>query len=55
MSFDRLSNHSLGFSPDGVLVMEANGREPSAPPTSWGPMSDALRAMSGVQDVAVAG
>ena len=54
-SFNRLSNHSLGFSPEGVLVVEANGREPSAPPTSWGPVSDALRAMPGVQDVAVAG
>ncbi len=54
-SFERLSNRSLGFSSDGVLLVEANVQGPAVTPEKWGPALDSLRALPGVLNAAVAG
>ena len=53
-SFDRLSNQALGFSPDRVLNLETLARRPQLP-AYWDKVADNLRAVPGVEKVAITG
>jgi predicted permease len=53
-SFDRLSNQALGFAPDRVLNLETLARRPQLP-AYWEKVADNLRAIPGVEKVAIAG
>jgi putative ABC transport system permease protein len=52
-TFQRLSNRPLGFSPERVLVMEAEGRA-EYPLATWMQVADRLRSIPGVESVALA-
>jgi predicted permease len=53
-SFDRLSNQALGFAPDRVLNLETLARRPQLP-AFWEKVAGNLRAIPGVEKVAIAG
>ncbi len=53
-TFQRLSDMSLGFSPDRLLVLQTTSR-PAQPQTYWDQLADHLRTLPGVERVAQAG
>ena len=53
-TFDHLSHFPLGFSPDRVLTLDAVAPR-DQPPVFWNQAADHLRAMPGVETVALAG
>ncbi len=53
-TFDRLANQSTGFSSERVLVLDTDARRPQ-PPAVWDQTLDHLRAVPGVETVALAG
>jgi len=54
-TFERLSHRSLGFSPRGVLVLEAGIRGKALPLEVWSQLADVLRRSPGVESAAYAG
>lgn len=54
VTFRRLSQQPLGFSPDRLLVLHIASR-PAQPQVSWDQIADQLRALPGVERVAQAG
>jgi len=53
-TFNRLSNRPMGFSSDRLLLLETVARHPQSPVT-WDQVADDLRAVPGVQAVALSG
>ncbi len=53
-TFDRLANQSNGFSADRLLTLETVAR-PAQPMVFWNQLADRLRAVPGVETVAMAG
>jgi predicted permease len=53
-TLDRLANQPLGFSPTGVLTLDTVARR-AQPPELWDQVSDHLRTLPGVANVALAG
>jgi len=54
VSFKRLSEQPLGFSPEGILALETVAR-PAQLPVYWGQVAARLRQVPGVEQVAMAG
>jgi predicted permease len=54
-TFQRLKNHSLGFSDQHVLVMEAAAGNKKQPPAIWMEVARRLRQTPGVESVSIAG
>ena len=52
-SFDRLSRQPLGYSPDRILNLESVARRPQDA-VAWEQVADALRAVPGVESIAIA-
>jgi len=52
-TFERLSGQSNGFSADRILVLETVAGSPQ-PPSTWDQLADTLRALPGIERVALA-
>jgi predicted permease len=53
-TFERLSNRPLGFSAERILVLDTVAARPQ-PPVAWEELAERLRAVPGVERVALAG
>ncbi len=53
-TFNRLTHQSTGFSAERLLTLETTARNPQ-PPAFWNEISEGLRAIPGVESVALAG
>ena len=53
-TFDRLAHQSTGFSSERLLVLDVAARQPQ-PPAVWDQVSEHLRSVPGVRNVATAG
>ncbi len=53
-TFESLSNKPLGFSPERLLLLDVVAQQ-GQPPVVWDQIADKLRAVSGVERVAIAG
>jgi predicted permease len=54
-TFRRVSSQPLGFSPEHVVVLEADAAAAKQPPETWAQVANHLRQLPGVESVAVAG
>jgi predicted permease len=54
-TFRRVSTQPLGFSPEHVVVMEADAAAAKQPPETWAQVANHLRQLPGVESAAVAG
>src|SRR6185436_1182543 len=53
-TLDRLANQSTGFSSERLLVLDVNAKSPQ-PPVAWDQAAERLRAVPGVESVALDG